>query len=153
MAFMTVGSYTWPDSSNVIELKYDYEAINWLLENVHGTPVIAEARLDYYREGGMRVSSFTGLPTLLGAHQSEQRYGDVQVGPRERIAREFYLTGDMARAKQIADELNISYVYVGKLERSVYPAEGIAKFEAMVEQDLLDVAFRNQEVTIYETVG
>ena len=150
MAFMSVGSYTWPDASNVIELKYDYEAIHWLLENVRGTPVIAEGRIDYYREGGMRVSSFTGLPTLLGAHQSEQRYGDVQVGPRDGLAREFWSTPDAGRARQIIDELHVSYIYVGKLERTVYPPEGIAKFQQMAEQGLLTVAYRNEEVAIYQ---
>jgi len=149
MAFMTVGSYTWPDPSNVIELKYDYEAINWLLENVRGTPVIAEGRIDYYREGGMRVSSFTGLPTFLGAHQNEQRYGDTQVGPRDALAREFFTTPDIARAQQIIDQLHISYIYIGRLERTVYPPEGLAKFEQMAAQGLLRVVYRNEEVTIY----
>ena len=153
MAFMSVGSYTWPDASNVIELKYDYEAINWLLENVRGTPVVAEGRIDYYREGGMRVSSFTGLPTLLGAHQSEQRYGDVQVGPRETLAREFFTTPDIGRAQQIINDMHVSYIYIGKLERTVYPSEGIGKFEQIAEQGLLTVVYRNEEVTIYQVSG
>ncbi|HIQ04690.1 MAG TPA: hypothetical protein EYH31_03240, partial [Anaerolineae bacterium] len=148
MAFMTVGTYTWPDASNRIELRYDYEAINWLLEHVHGTPVIAEGRIDYYREGGMRVSSFTGLPTFLGAHQNEQRYG-WQVGERDGIAREFFSTSDINRARQIIRDLHISYIYIGKLERTVYPPDGIAKFDRMADMGLLEVVFRNQEVTIY----
>ncbi|MDH7487753.1 MAG: DUF2298 domain-containing protein [Anaerolineae bacterium] len=153
MAFMTVGSYTWPDPSNVIELQYDYEAINWLLEHVRGTPVVAEGRIDYYREGGMRVSSFTGLPTLLGAHQSEQRYGDTQVGPRDGLAREFWSTPDIGRARQIIADMHISYIYVGRLERTVYPPEGIAKFEQMAGQGLLEEVYRNQEVAIYRVEG
>ena len=44
MAYMSVGSYTWPDESNRIELQYDYDAIRWLLANVTGTPVVAEAK-------------------------------------------------------------------------------------------------------------
>jgi YYY domain-containing protein len=153
MAFMTVGSYTWPDASNRIELAYDDEAINWLLENVRGTPVVAEGRIDYYREGGMRMSSFTGLPTLLGAHQSEQRYGDTQVGPRETLANEFFSTTDTGRAEQIIDELHISYIYIGKLERTVYSAEGVAKFQRMADLGLLTVPFRNPEVVIYQVAG
>ena len=153
MGFMTVGSYIWPDASNRIELEYDYEAITWMLENVRGTLVVAEGRIDYYREGGMRVSSFTGLPTLLGAHQSEQRYGDVQVGPRDSLAREFFNTTDLGRTRQIIDELHISYIYIGRLERTVYPAEGIAKFVQMAEQGLLTVPFENSEVAIYQVVG
>jgi len=40
---MREGVYTWPDSSNSIELSYDWEAINWLLDNVRGNAVIVEA--------------------------------------------------------------------------------------------------------------
>ena len=148
MAFMTVGVYTWPDQNNQIHLQYDYDAIQWLLDNVKGNPVVAEGRIDYYREGGMRVASFTGLPSLLGAHQGEQRYSFL-VGPRENDAREFFTTADIARTQDLIRSLNIRYIYVGHLERTVYPAEGIAKFEQMTQQGLLSVAYRNQEVTIY----
>jgi len=75
MAFMTVGRYTWPDENHPIELWGDYEAIRWLQENVPGTPILAEAPVGYYREFGVRASSFTGLPTLVGMHESEQRWG------------------------------------------------------------------------------
>ncbi|MBC8447213.1 MAG: hypothetical protein H8D78_05640, partial [Chloroflexi bacterium] len=96
MAFMTVGSYTWPDN-NRIELEYDYQALQWLIANVKGTPVVAEAALPYYREGGLRVATYTGLPTFLGAHQNEQRYAS-QVGERDGKARDFFNTPDVSRA-------------------------------------------------------
>ena len=76
---MTVGTFEWP-ADRPIELKYDYEAIHWLQDNVSGTPIIAEAKVGYYREGGMRVAAYTGLPSILGGlHQNEQRYAS-QVG-------------------------------------------------------------------------
>jgi YYY domain-containing protein len=150
MAYMTVGSYTWPED-NRIELKYDYEAIKWLLENVKGTPVIAEAVLPYYREGGLRVSSYTGLPTLLGAHQSEQRYG-WQVGERDKEAREFFNTADIERALQIIRGIRISYIYIGQLERTVYDPAGLGKFERMVEEGYLEVVFENERVRIYRVI-
>jgi uncharacterized membrane protein len=152
MAFMQVGSYTWPDASNAIDLQYDYEAIQWLLDNVRGNPVVAEGRIDYYREGGMRVASFTGLPGLLGAHQGEQRYSD-QVGLRETQARELFSTPDIARTQQLLDELDVRYIYLGRLERTVYPEEGITKFAQMAQQGLLQEVFRNPEVVIYERPG
>ncbi|MDH4208026.1 MAG: DUF2298 domain-containing protein, partial [Anaerolineae bacterium] len=88
-AFMTVGSYVWPDENNRIQLSYDYQAIQWFEHNVKGTPVVAEAPLPYYREFGLKVASYTGLPTLLGAHQNEQRY-DWQVGARSDDANALY---------------------------------------------------------------
>jgi len=148
MAYMTVGVYTWPDENHPIDLSFDYAAIRWLWDNVEGTPVIAEGRIDYYRENGMRVSSYTGLPTLLGAHQGEQRY-DWQVGTRDGLARSFYTTTEIGRAQGIAAELGIRYVYVGQLERYVYPEAGLSKFDQMVELGLLEVAYENEKVRIY----
>jgi len=152
MAYMTVGSYAWPDTSNVIELKYDYQAIQWLLESVKGTPVIAEAALPYYREGGLRVASYTGLPTLLGAHQSEQRY-DWQVGERDGEARDFFNTPDIDRALQLIRKLRISYIYIGQLECTVYDAAGLAKFERMTEEGYMDLVYENERVKIYRVRG
>jgi len=150
MAYMSVGSYTWPDPSYRVELKYDYDAIRWLLDNVEGTPVLAEAGLPYYREGGLRVSSYTGLPMLVGMHQSEQRYGD-EVGRREGKTRELFDTPDLLVAQSIIEELDISLIYIGQLERApgVYSDTGIAKFDAMVDAGLLYEVYRNPEVVIY----
>lgn len=145
MAFMTVGSYTWENKT--IELKYDYDAIQWLLWNVKGSPVVAEAAIGYYREFGVRVASFTGLPTLLGMHQSEQRH-DYQVGQRDGEARLFFTETDYARVADLAKRLHIKYIYVGQLERIVYPAAGLAKFDKAVGT-YLDIAYENPQTKIY----
>ncbi len=151
MAFMTVGSYTWPDN-NRIELKYDYQALQWLIANVKGTPVVAEAAIPYYREGGLRVATYTGLPTFLGAHQNEQRYAS-QVGERDGKARDFFNTPDISRALQLIGELHVSYIYVGQLERTVYDAAGLAKFDEMVRRGELEVVYENEMVRIYQVRG
>ena len=150
MAFMTVGSYTWPEN-NRIELRYDCQALQWLLANVRGTPVVAEAALPYYREGGLRVATYTGLPTFLGAHQNEQRYGS-QVGERDGQAREFFNTSDISRALQLIRELHVSYIYVGQLEHAVYDPIGLAKFDEMVQRGDLEVVYENGMVKIYQVI-
>ena len=106
---MTVGRLAWPDAQHEIDLAYDYLAIRWLLDHVTGTPVVAEApaggymvdgqsvTADYYRAGGLRAASFTGLPTFVGQHQYEQRPGD-QVGQRTQLGQEFFATTDIERA-------------------------------------------------------
>jgi YYY domain-containing protein len=152
MAFMRVGSFTWPDENNRIELKYDYEAIRWLLDNVPGTPVVAEAALPYYREGGMRVASFTGLPGLLGAHQSEQRYSWM-TGERDGKVRQLFDGGDAETALRVLRELRIRYIYVGQLERTVYDAGGLAKFDRWLREGRLEVAFQNEGVTLYRVLS
>ena len=157
MAYMQAGTYTWhpePDLAPTtrIELRYDYDALRWLLDNVEGTPVVAEALIGYYREGGLRVASFTGFPTLLGFHQEgEQRYG-WQTGPRRSQAEEFWRTTDVTQAQQLMVELGIDYIYVGQLERIVTPAESLAKFEQMAAEGLLEVAYSNDQVIIYRVV-
>ena len=148
LAFMRVGAYTWPDEKSRIEMQYDLDAIQWLNERVVGTPVIAEAAIGYYREGGMRVASYTGLPSLLGMHQGEQRYSD-DVGRRDGQAREFFNTRDSARAMQLIRELRISYIYLGQLEAVTYEAAGLAKFEQMEKAGALEVAYQNSRVKIY----
>jgi uncharacterized membrane protein len=160
MAFMSVGQYSWPDGNHVIELKYDYDAIRWLQENVTGTPVLAEAPAswyqingqnvgyDYYRAGGLRAASMTGLPTLLGQHQGEQRYG-WQVGQREQISREFWQTTDLNRAWQIAQEIPIDYIYVGQLERTLFSPEQLSKFDAWVQAGQAEIVYQNPKTTIY----
>jgi YYY domain-containing protein len=151
MAFMQVGEYRWPDD-NVVELKYTYDALHWLLNNVQGTPVVAEANIGYYREGGLQVASYTGLPALIGFHQSEQRY-DFQVGPRASKADALFRTSDVRQALDIIHELHVSYIYVGQLERAWYPAPAIRKFEDMRELGLLEVVYANPKVTIYHVTA
>ncbi|MBN1584242.1 MAG: hypothetical protein JXA89_26270, partial [Anaerolineae bacterium] len=148
MAFMTVGVYTWPDENNPITLRGDYEAIRWLRDNVKGTPVLAEAPIGYYREFGVRVTSYTGLPTLKGMHASEQRYG-WQVGTRSGQANELFMSNDLPRTVELIDELGVKYIYVGPLERTQYP-HSIAKFEELVFSKYLSIVYQNDLVTIYQ---
>jgi len=153
LAFMTVGRFSWPDENYPIELKWDYDAIRWLQENVEGTPVVAEATLAYYREHGGRVASYTGLPMLLGHHQQgEQRYGS-QTGPRSHEADVFFNSTDVGQAQRIIEDLSIRYIYIGQLERNYYNAAGLEKFDRMVEGDYLGVVFQNEGVIIYGVEG
>lgn len=159
MAFMRVGRYSWPNPNHVIELRYDYEAVRWLQDNVTGTPVLAEAPAswytvdgehvgyDYYRAGGLRAASLTGLPTFLGQHQGEQRFGE-QTGPREALGREFWETTDLARLRQIIAELGVDYIYIGQLERILFNEAQLAKFDVLVELGEAQIVFQNDGVTI-----
>lgn len=148
LAYMTVGQFEWPAGHN-IDLHYDYEAIRWLQQNVDGTPIIAEAKVGYYREGGMRVAAYTGLPSILGGlHQNEQRPA-AQIGQRDMIVNEFWATIDPTRAWQLIDQLNISYIYIGQIERITHGANIGDKFDQLAEQGKLTIVFENQQTKIY----
>ena len=168
MAYMTAGTLVWPQD-NPINLEYDYEAIRWLQENVKGTPVLAEAKIGFYREGGMRVASYTGLPTPLGGlHQNEQRWPE-QIAQRDGRYMEFWNTADLARARELIQDLDISYIYLGQLEQTLYNPQltgslmqwgvthfvpaGIDKFDILVDQGLLTVAYENERTRIYQVAG
>jgi YYY domain-containing protein len=163
-AYMTVGEYTWPDSDHVIQLAYDYQAIHWMLDNLQGSPVVAEAPAggyevagqfqgyDYYRAGGLRVASLTGFPTFVGQHQNEQRPAE-EVTRRAELGQEFFRTGDIDRAKAIARQLDVRYIYVGTLERILFSQSSLAKFDGMVKSGDLEIAYQNPEVTLYRVAA
>ncbi|MGD9404684.1 MAG: DUF2298 domain-containing protein, partial [Anaerolineae bacterium] len=111
----------------------DYAAISWLNENVTGAPVILEAPgaggSSYVYEG--RVSALTGLPTLLGwaGHENQWRGSYEIQGAREPDIETIYNSLDPEVALTLMDKYDITYVYVGPVERSEYDPRGLAKFE------------------------
>jgi len=153
MAYMTTGEFTWPQDNRIV-LEYDYEAIRWLQTHAMGTPVLAEAEIGYYREGGMRVASYTGLPMPLGGlHQNEQHWPD-QVGQRDELYREFWGTTDPTRAWGLIQQLDISYIYIGQLEQAVYTSPGaLVKFDALAAQGRLTLAYQNERTRIYQVTN
>ncbi len=151
-AYMDAAVY----SRNGIQLEFstDRPGIEWLRENVEGSPVVVEAQWDLYTWAN-RVSIYTGLPTVLGWdwHQTQQRHDyRWEVQRRRQAINEFYTTRDVDEAREFLDEFNVKYVYVGELERGAYPSSGIAKFDDMPELDLHPV-FEEGPVKIYEYRG
>ncbi len=137
-----------------IEFATDRAGIEWLRNNVEGSPVIVEAQWDLYTWAN-RISIYTGLPTVLGWdwHQTQQRHDyRWEVQRRRQAINNFYTTRDAAEAKDFLDEFDVKYVYVGELERGAYPPSGIQKFDNASELKLRPV-FSNGPVTIYEYRG
>jgi YYY domain-containing protein len=126
----------------------DVAAIAWLNENIDGAPVLLEAPGDRYRayvyEG--RVSAQTGLPTLLGwaGHEHQWRGNYDEPARREPDIETLYTSVALGEVLALMDRYDISYVYVGPLERARYPAAGLAKFAG-----LMDVVYDSDTVTIY----
>ena len=150
--FMREGSYAWPDFNNVIELRYEWQALQWLLNHVRGNAVILESsEVEYYRAWGTRMASNTGLSGLKGMHEQEQRYPE-DVGYRDGLHRDLWITPDIARTQQMMTELHIDLVYIGQLERFLHP-DGVRKFETMAAQGLLTPLYVNERVTIYGVPG
>ncbi|MSQ07950.1 MAG: hypothetical protein EXR44_01405 [Dehalococcoidia bacterium] len=142
------------ENGKAISLAYDRAAIIWLLENVDGSPVILEGLTDQYHWGN-RVSIYTGLPSVVGWdwHQRQQRVEYAwAVTQRRADVNDFYRTLSEEEALATIRKYGVRYVYVGELERVLYPEEGIAKFDRMAA-DGLRVVYQNEKVTVYEYVA
>jgi YYY domain-containing protein len=148
MAFMQVATYN--DEHGPIDLSYDYEGIQWMRQNVEGSPVIVEGRTPLYRWGG-RFTEYTGLPAVLGWdwHQVQQR-GDFgyMVGERAALVDSFYADPDVAKAQSFLRRFDVSYVVVGQVESLYYPGPGLMKFRDGLD-GVLQPVFENEELTIY----
>jgi uncharacterized membrane protein len=136
-------------------LKWDYDVIRWFQSNVAGTPVVAEGQSGLYRWQD-RISINTGLPTIIGWdwHQRQQRSimpGQV-IDYRVQDTRLLFDSPSVSEAQRILAQYGVKYIVVGGLERAYYAPEGLAKFDVMVQQHLLIVAYQNEGTTVYEVV-
>ncbi len=129
-AYQQVAVYE--DQGTRYALAGDWAAIRWLQDNVTGTPVILEGTSGTYNWGS-RVSIYTGLPTVIGWdwHQRQQR----AVMPTEVVNRRLadvkliYEGTDVVETTDLLDRYAVEYIYLGPLERRLYNAEGLRKFE------------------------
>ncbi len=141
------------DKDQPLPLTYDRQAIEWMQENIQGSPVVLEGNAPLYHWGS-RVSVYTGLPTVIGWdwHEKQQRsiidgaiidhrIGDVQT---------MYNTTDIAQTLFLLDRYHVAYIYVGDLERAFYDAKGIAKFDGMAHAGQLELVYQNDHVKIYK---
>jgi YYY domain-containing protein len=154
-AYMETANY-WDPNDQRYDLKWDLEAIRWLLDNVVGTPVILEGHAPEYRWGA-RYSINTGLPTVLGWnwHQRQQRAAadDQEVWIRATDIARIYDEPIPALIEPLLAKYDVRYIVVGPLERTYYAPQGLDKFEQMANEGKLRAVFRNEGVTIYEVPG
>jgi YYY domain-containing protein len=130
------------------------DGINWIRENVKGSPTIIEAVGPSYRSMSARVSIYTGLPTVSGwdFHQAQQRakFG-VYVGKRQADIKEFYSTTDPFRAREILRTYDVEYVIVGDEERFDYPATGLTKFNNGLN-GYLEKLYENPSMQVWHVI-
>lgn len=124
------------DDGHILTLSHDRDAIQWLLANIEGTPTILEAFRDAGYRWGSRYSINTGLPAVIGWdwHQKQQRnaVGGQYIDERTADVRRMYDTTDVAEAERLLDAYGVELIIVGELERAIYNAGGLAKFDQMV---------------------
>lgn len=148
----------------------DLRLIDWLDANVRGTPVVAEASIGPYRGNGSRISSATGLPTVIGWERHEEQQRDRTILPaRVEDVRRIYTSGEPRAVQEVLDRYHVRYVVLGDVERKTKLAAGqigaartgeayassvgIATLARMAEQGLLRVAWQSNTTILYEVVG
>lgn len=124
----------------------DYLAIQWINKNIKGQPIILEAQGDSYTDYA-RISANTGLPTVLGWTVHEWLWRGTYDIPAPRIndASALYESKDLLVTKELLTKYNISYAYIGELERKKYLYLDENKFKQLGK-----VVYANQGATIYK---
>ncbi len=108
----------------------DAAAVAWLLKNAPLGSKILEASGDPYTEYA-RISSHTGVPTVLGwaNHELLWRSDDAQVQERLGRIRHFYSAADPRLAWETINKYGVTHVVVGDMERRTYPnADAVGTF-------------------------
>jgi uncharacterized membrane protein len=81
---------------------------------------------DYSAFGHARISTFTGLPTVLGWAGHERQWGH-DVGTRAEDVRRMYADGDA----DLLARYRVRYAVVGPLERTEYGEAAVATFDEL----------------------
>ena len=124
----------------------DVAGIKWLKKNVKGSPVVLEANGDSY-SGYERVSAMTGLPTVLGWYVHEWLWRDDTADLNEKSAdiESIYISLDVEYVKELLEEYDVSYIFVGSKEREKY---GDALNEEVLNS-LGEVVFQDEVYSTY----
>ena len=123
----------------------DVDAAEWLQENVESHETVLEASGEPYTTYG-RISSWTGIPTLVGWVQHEQlwRNTDPLVAERVEAIDRIYSSASTEEALDLLHTHQVDYVFVGSLERDKY---GLLVFDRF---SFLPIAFQAPGAVIYK---
>jgi uncharacterized membrane protein len=109
----------------------DPGAIDWLRANAPGDAVVLEAFGDDYSAfGHARISTFTGLATVIGwaGHEVQWQHDP---GSRSADVKTLYTTTDADAARRLIDRYGIRYVVAGPIEQTTYGDQGLAKWDEL----------------------
>jgi len=145
----------------------DYAAITWLNSHIQGDPVIVEALGPDYSDYA-RISSFTGLPTIMGwvGHEYQWRVNwlnrdfnsadfNQRVGDGNKICGttdtgcgdidKIYTDPNPSVVLDLLARYQAQYLYVGPLEHETYIKADLNRFSKFMQ-----IVYSAQDVTIYK---
>ena len=126
----------------------EYQAIRWLRDDARWGRMVEAVGNDYTDYG--RVSSSTGLPTLLGwkGHEVQWRGSSLPFRGREEAVAQIYQSENAGEVRQLLERFEVRYVYLGQRERRDYGGENLANFDGF-----LRTVFNCEGVVIYEVIN
>jgi YYY domain-containing protein len=147
------------DDNKLIDLTKDAAGIQYMQNNIFGSPVIVEGHTTEYRWGS-RYSIYTGLPSVIGwswhMRQQNSLLDGAIIDKRIDDVNNFYNTQDIQAALEFLNRYQVQYIVVSDLERTYYAPEGINKFQEMVTQGKLQIVFGDntpQTATIFKVAA
>jgi YYY domain-containing protein len=125
----------------------EYAAVMWLRGQDSGGRIVEAVGKDYSAYG--RISASTGRPTVLGwkGHEHQWRGTTRVFEGREEDVAQIYQSADAEKVRQLLEQYDIRYVYVGRRERSKYDVNNLSKFD-----NFMRTVFEQDGVIIYERV-
>ena len=115
----------------------DYAMAQWLIKNADPADVIVETAgggsVNYEYGPAGRIAAWTGMSTVLAwpGHERQWRGSDAPYDGRLDDINKLYTTANLQEVIEVINKYGIDYIYVGQLEKDVYPAVSLEKFEQM----------------------
>jgi len=130
------------------EYPWDLIAIDWIDKNIDGSHTMVEASGDAYTYSS-RVSSLTGLSTVIGWRSHEQMWRGIWsgVGTRQDDTDHIFNSKCNEKTLELLEKYDVEYIYIGELEREKYSKAGLQKFE--VHTGSYELVYENSGVSIY----
>ncbi len=130
------------------EYPWNLIAIDWIDKNINGSHTMIEAPGDAYTYSS-RVSSLTGLSTVIGWRSHEQMWRGISsgVGTRQDDTNHIYDSEYNEKTLELLEKYDVEYIYIGELERDRYSKAGLQKFK--VHPESFELVYENSGASIY----
>jgi len=124
----------------------DLKLIEFLNQTSTEKTTIVEAVGESYTDYG-RISTFTGLPTVLGwrVHEWLWRGSFDEPAKRTTQVENIYQSESLEETKKLLDRYQVKYVVVGKLERQKYSTLNEEKFNQLGK-----IVFQEDQTKLYQ---
>jgi uncharacterized membrane protein len=121
----------------------EYDAITWINNNIANQQILLTSSGDPYTKQ-LFVSTYTGLPTILGSalHEKVWRNTEPEIEKREKDIDDLYLNKN---TKELLKKYDIKYVFVGELEKLKYPDNDFKHFDEFGQ-----IIYSNSAAKIYK---